>query len=57
VVPKGWVEVGVVPRDLAAKEAFEEAGLTGEIVPEAGGSFTYEKRLDNRQTVLCKLSV
>jgi hypothetical protein len=43
--------------NLAAKEAFEEAGLTSEIVPEAVGSFTYEKRLDNCQTVLCKVSV
>ncbi|WP_159992494.1 NUDIX hydrolase [Roseomonas sp. 18066] len=57
MVPKGWAEVGVAPHDLAAKEAFEEAGLVGDVSPEAVGDFTYEKHLDNGQKVLCKVGV
>jgi 8-oxo-dGTP pyrophosphatase MutT (NUDIX family) len=57
VLPKGWAEVGVAPHELAAKEAFEEAGLVGEVFPKAVGDFTSEKRLDNGQIVLCKVGV
>lgn len=57
VLPKGWAEVGVAPHDLAAREAYEEAGLVGEVGPEAVGDFTYEKRLSPGRTVLCKVTV
>jgi 8-oxo-dGTP pyrophosphatase MutT (NUDIX family) len=57
VLPKGWAEVDVAPHDLAAREAFEEAGLLGQVVQEAAGEFTYEKRLDTGETVLCKVVV
>jgi 8-oxo-dGTP pyrophosphatase MutT (NUDIX family) len=57
VLPKGWAEAGVAPHDLAAREAFEEAGLVGNVMPEAVGHFTYEKRLANGQTVRCKVGV
>jgi 8-oxo-dGTP pyrophosphatase MutT (NUDIX family) len=57
VLPKGWADVGVAPHDLAAREAFEEAGLIGDVMPDAVGEFTYEKNLENNQAVLCKVSV
>jgi 8-oxo-dGTP pyrophosphatase MutT (NUDIX family) len=57
VLPKGWAEVGVAPHDLAAREAFEEAGILGRVAPEAVGEFTYRKRLDSGATVLCKVVV
>jgi len=57
VLPKGWAEVGVAPHELAAREAFEEAGLVGKVTPEAVGNFTYETHLDDGQTVLCKVGV
>jgi 8-oxo-dGTP pyrophosphatase MutT (NUDIX family) len=57
MLPKGWAEVGVAPHDVAAKEALEEAGLLGEVEPKLVGDFTYEKRLNSGQAVLCKVSV
>jgi 8-oxo-dGTP pyrophosphatase MutT (NUDIX family) len=57
VLPKGWAEVGVAPHDLAAREAFEEAGIVGQVVRESVGEFTYSKRLDTGETVLCKVVV
>jgi len=31
VLPKGWAERGLTGSELAAKEAFEEAGVVGEV--------------------------
>ena len=42
-VPKGIVDPGETPEETAAKEAFEEAGIRGEIEPTAIGSFSYSK--------------
>ncbi len=43
IVPKGLVEPGMTEHDSAAKEAAEEAGVTGRVGTEPVGSFTYEK--------------
>ncbi len=43
IIPKGWPMKGRKPPKAAAREAFEEAGLRGEIGGKAVGSFTYEK--------------
>lgn len=43
VVPKGLVEPGMSPRASALKEAFEEAGIEGEVVGGRLGTYTYEK--------------
>lgn len=51
IIPKGWPEKGLQPHELAAKEAFEEAGLVGEVAREPIGSFRYEKRLNGRRSV------
>ena len=32
VIPKGWPIRGLKPREVAAREAFEEAGVVGSIV-------------------------
>ena len=46
------------PRDCAAREAFEEAGVTGRIAARAIGSFEYEKLLDDDSgTQLCEVEV
>ncbi|MBR0641552.1 NUDIX hydrolase [Plastoroseomonas hellenica] len=45
VLPKGWAEAGVADAEVAAKEAFEEAGLIGRIDPVPAGRFAYGKRL------------
>ena len=47
VIPKGWPIKGLKPPKVAAREAFEEAGLVGRIIGKRPvGVFHYEKRLD-----------
>jgi 8-oxo-dGTP pyrophosphatase MutT (NUDIX family) len=57
IIPKGWPMKGKTPRQVAAQEAFEEAGLVGNI---AGGrrlgSFHYEKTVQDR-SFLCEVKV
>ncbi len=48
IIPKGWPEKNMAPHELAAREAFEEAGLVGTVSPEPFGSFTYEKAVRTR---------
>jgi phosphohistidine phosphatase len=43
VIPKGVIEIGMTAEQSAMKEAYEEAGIRGEIVGGAMGEFTYEK--------------
>ena len=43
VIPKGIIESNLSPEDSAAKEALEEAGILGEILPGRLGTFQYEK--------------
>ncbi|OGV31656.1 MAG: hypothetical protein A2020_05710 [Lentisphaerae bacterium GWF2_45_14] len=43
IIPKGIVEKNLSPGASAAKEAFEEAGIKGQLMPEPIGSYTYEK--------------
>lgn len=43
IVPKGVIEPDLSPADSAAKEALEEAGVLGEVLPERLGIFEYEK--------------
>ena len=42
-IPKGIIDPGETPRETAAKEAFEEAGIRGPVEEEVVGTFTYEK--------------
>jgi len=42
-LPKGIVDPGETPEETACKEAFEEAGVRGEIDGDAIGGFTYSK--------------
>ncbi|BAZ09782.1 hypothetical protein NIES4071_15920 [Calothrix sp. NIES-4071] len=43
VVPKGGVENGMSAPDSAAKEAWEEAGVIGQVNPSQLGSYKYQK--------------
>lgn len=45
VVPKGWIEPQEPPHRSAAREAFEEAGLSGEAEAEPLGAYAYAKRM------------
>jgi 8-oxo-dGTP pyrophosphatase MutT (NUDIX family) len=46
IVPKGWPIKGLRPPKSAAREAFEEAGVTGRIGAKPIGLFAYDKLRD-----------
>jgi 8-oxo-dGTP pyrophosphatase MutT (NUDIX family) len=57
VLPKGWAENDLSGPELAAKEAFEEAGIVGEVQPIAVGFYSYPKQLADGRTVTCQVGV
>lgn len=57
IIPKGWPQKGLAPRELAALEAFEEAGLIGKIGKTPIGHFRYAKRIDDGAKVRCEVDV
>lgn len=57
VIPKGWPMKKRRPHEAAAREAFEEAGLVGDIDETAIGFYEYDKRLKDGATVLCRVDV
>ena len=46
LIPKGWPIPRLEPHEVAAREAFEEAGVTGEMGRKAVATFHYRKWLD-----------
>ena len=58
VIPKGWPMQGRKPREVAAQEAFEEAGLTGAIMGKRPvGAYHYAKHMPNGDSILCEVRV
>jgi 8-oxo-dGTP pyrophosphatase MutT (NUDIX family) len=57
VIPKGWLEKGIAPHELAAREAFEEAGLLGTAGTEPIGAYSYRKRLPDGRRRRCEVEV
>lgn len=57
VIPKGWPKAKLTPSALAAREAREEAGISGEIAPEPIGSYHYLKRLHLLSWARCRVDV
>lgn len=57
IIPKGWPKTGISPHDMAAREAKEEAGLTGNVSTELIGTYKYRKRLHLFASVMCRVSV
>ncbi len=43
IIPKGLIEPGLSPQDSALQEAYEEAGLRGQIVGGEIGQYQYQK--------------
>src|SRR5690606_6845492 len=43
IIPKGWPQVGRTIAETALREAYEEAGIRGEVSPIPIGSFCYCK--------------
>ena len=57
IIPKGWPKKGKSPHQLAAREAFEEAGVRGSIAKRSLGSFSYKKGLKEGGMVECEVRV
>lgn len=57
IVPKGWPIAELSPYACAAREALEEAGVSGHIGEKPIGSFRYFKRRKDGEAVPCKVDV
>lgn len=57
IIPKGWPMDGCKPTVCAAREAEEEAGVSGEISKETIGHFRYMKVLRNGVEMPCRVEV
>jgi 8-oxo-dGTP pyrophosphatase MutT (NUDIX family) len=57
VLPKGWREKRLSPHALAAKEAFEEAGVVGEVQRRPIGHYDYLKRGPRDRVTPCSVRV
>ncbi|HEV2575305.1 NUDIX hydrolase [Methylocella sp. CPCC 101449] len=57
IIPKGWPMDGLTGYETAAREAFEEAGLIGNIASKSIGQFHYQKRRKNGAVWLCRVEV
>ncbi len=57
VIPKGWPMPGKEPHEVAAREAFEEAGVRGKAKKKPLGYFSYLKKLDDGSMALCLVQV
>lgn len=57
IIPKGWPIKGLKPREVAAREAYEEAGLIGRVAQKKPvGTFHYAKQIDT-DPLLCEVHV
>jgi 8-oxo-dGTP pyrophosphatase MutT (NUDIX family) len=57
VIPKGWPIPGLSPHAAAALEAFEEAGIRGDVDASALGHFNYIKRRKDGTGKMCCVDV
>jgi 8-oxo-dGTP pyrophosphatase MutT (NUDIX family) len=57
ILPKGWPEPELGPADNAAREAFEEAGVTGQISAKPIGSYHYLKERKGGGGIPCNVEV
>jgi 8-oxo-dGTP pyrophosphatase MutT (NUDIX family) len=57
VIPKGWPMDGKTAYEVAAREAYEEAGVRGTVESSTIGCYHYPKVLKNGLAVNCKVQV
>ncbi|MCW2247178.1 8-oxo-dGTP pyrophosphatase MutT (NUDIX family) [Azospirillum fermentarium] len=57
IIPKGWPEKRTKPHDMAAREAFEEAGLLGRVSSKPCGVYHYDKRMKSGKARACAVQV
>ena len=57
IIPKGWPIKGLKPREVAAREAYEEAGLIGRVDQKKPvGTFYYATQIES-DPLLCQVQV
>ena len=57
ILPKGWPIAGLSPQSVAAREAFEEAGVCGVPAPMPIGSYRYVKQMAFDTDLACVVGV
>jgi 8-oxo-dGTP pyrophosphatase MutT (NUDIX family) len=57
VIPKGWPMEGLDPANSAAREAWEEAGVSGALSHEILGYYSYDKGLRPNVSLPCVVAV
>ncbi|OXE36008.1 MAG: DNA mismatch repair protein MutT [Phenylobacterium zucineum] len=57
IIPKGWPMKKLHAADCAAREAFEEAGVEGDVRRKKVGVFHYDKSLSNGRLQPVRVSV
>jgi 8-oxo-dGTP pyrophosphatase MutT (NUDIX family) len=57
IIPKGWPMRGKEGWEVAAREAFEEAGIEGETQVQAIGIYHYAKRRPAERSLTCRVEV
>ena len=57
VIPKGWPIKGLKSSQTAQREAFEEAGVEGDITRKKVGVFHYDKRLRSGRVQKVRVAV
>ncbi|HET9068136.1 MAG TPA: NUDIX domain-containing protein, partial [Amaricoccus sp.] len=57
VIPKGWPMRKRTEAEAAAREAYEEAGLRGEVSSRSLGIYTYQKFLRTGRSIPCVVRV
>ena len=57
IIPKGWPEAAMSGPEVAALEAYEEAGLKGRIGKKSIGCFSYVKQLEYGPKIKCDVTV
>ncbi len=57
IIPKGWPMDGLTPAQTAAAEAWEEAGVDGQVTDFALGIYSYAKRMDDETVLPCIVTV
>jgi len=57
IIPKGWPIAGLTSSQSAAREALEEAGVTGRVSSESIGVYRYDKRLADDTERDCNVEV
>jgi 8-oxo-dGTP pyrophosphatase MutT (NUDIX family) len=57
LIPKGWPMPGRTGSEAAAREAFEEAGVSGTTANRPIGSYFYDKLRPGRDSLACRVDV